>query len=124
MTAHGFPNLFLMLGPNTGLGHTSVVFMIEAQARYIAKAVEMLEWSRASTIEVRAAAERRFVDKTQTRLSRTVWQAGCRSWYLDENGRNFTIWPRVTWRYWLQTRKPKPADFELGLAEPRQTAAI
>jgi cation diffusion facilitator CzcD-associated flavoprotein CzcO len=126
ITAHGFPNLFLMLGPNTGLGHTSVVFMIEAQARYIAKALELLERSRASTIEVRADVQRRFVDKTQTRLARTVWQSGCRSWYLDENGRNFTIWPHVTWRYWLQTRKPKPADFELGLevAESRQTAAM
>jgi cation diffusion facilitator CzcD-associated flavoprotein CzcO len=126
MTVNGFPNLFLMLGPNTGLGHTSVVFMIEAQARYIAKALELLERSRASTIEVRAAAQRRFVDKTQTRLSRTVWQSGCRSWYLDDSGRNFTIWPRVTWRYWLQTRRPKPDDFELGPqpADSRQTAAM
>jgi hypothetical protein len=102
-----------LLGPNTGLGHTSVVFMIESQARYVTRALDLMDSSGASTIEVRAEAQQRFVHRVQSRLDRTVWQSGCRSWYLDENGRNFTIWPHVTWRYWLRTRRPRPADFVL-----------
>ena len=126
ITVSGFPNLFLLLGPNTGLGHTSVVFMIEAQARYVARALELMDSSGASTIEVRAEAQQRFVHRVQSRLDRTVWQSGCRSWYLDENGRNFTIWPHVTWRYWLRTRRPHPADFvlEVRRSGSPQTAAM
>jgi cation diffusion facilitator CzcD-associated flavoprotein CzcO len=126
ITVSGFPNLFLLLGPNTGLGHTSVVFMIEAQARYVARALDLMDSSGASTIEVRAEAQQRFVHRVQSRLDKTVWQSGCRSWYLDENGRNFTIWPHVTWRYWLRTRRPRPADFVLGgrRSGSPQTAAM
>jgi cation diffusion facilitator CzcD-associated flavoprotein CzcO len=126
ITVNGFPNLFLLLGPNTGLGHTSVVFMIEAQARYIARSIDLLDASGASTIEVRDEVQRRFVHRVQSRLAGTVWQSGCQSWYLDENGRNFTIWPHSTGRYWLRTRRPRLADFELGLlaSAARQTAAM
>jgi cation diffusion facilitator CzcD-associated flavoprotein CzcO len=126
ITVAGFPNLFLMLGPNTGLGHTSVVFMIEAQARYIARALDLLDSSGAATIEVNAETQQRFVERTQTRLAKTVWQSGCRSWYQDENGRNFTIWPHFTARYWLETRKPRRRDFALDVPRrtPRQTAAM
>ena len=126
ITVAGFPNLFLMLGPNTGLGHTSVVFMIEAQARYIALALDLLDASGGTTIEVKPHAQERFVERTQTRLSKTVWQSGCRSWYLDEFGRNFTIWPHVTAKYWVETRRPKRRDFELDAPRKAgsQTAAM
>jgi cation diffusion facilitator CzcD-associated flavoprotein CzcO len=113
MTVAGFPNLFLLLGPNTGLGHTSVVFMIESQIRYVVQALELVDDACADGIEVRADVQQTFVDRVQNRLKGTVWQSGCRSWYLDENGRNFTIWPHFTWQYWLQTRRLKPADFHL-----------
>jgi cation diffusion facilitator CzcD-associated flavoprotein CzcO len=126
ITVSGFPNLFLLLGPNTGLGHTSVLFMIEAQARYVARALDLMDASAASTIDVRAETQRRFVNRVQSRLSRTVWQSGCRSWYLDENGRNFSIWPHASWRYWLQTRRPRREDFVLDLCRSgsSQTAAM
>jgi cation diffusion facilitator CzcD-associated flavoprotein CzcO len=126
ITVAGFPNLFLMLGPNTGLGHTSVVFMIEAQARYIVQALEILGSSGASTMEVRREVQRRYVDRIQARLAGTVWQSGCRSWYLDENGRNFKLWPHVTAKYWFETRRPKPRDFNLGASRKAgsQTAAM
>jgi cation diffusion facilitator CzcD-associated flavoprotein CzcO len=126
ITVSGFPNLFLLMGPNTGLGHTSVVLMIEAQARYVARALELMDAVSASTIEVRAEAQRRSVHRVQSRLSRTVWQSGCRSWYLDENGHNFSIWPHSTWRYWLKTRQPRGDDFLLGLCRSgsSQTAAM
>jgi cation diffusion facilitator CzcD-associated flavoprotein CzcO len=115
----GFPNLFLMLGPNTGLGHTSVVFMIESQAHFVLRALDVLDSSGAATIEVRPQVQRQFVDQVQTRLQGTVWQSGCKSWYLDEDGRNYKMWPYFTWRYWLETRRPKPDDFALDA--PAQT---
>nr|MBA2561264.1 4-hydroxyacetophenone monooxygenase [Propionibacteriales bacterium] len=114
ITMSGFPNMFLLLGPNTGLGHSSVVFMIEAQARYVVQALDLLDRRAAGTIEVRANVQRRFVDRIQTRLASTVWQSGCKSWYLDEHGRNFTIWPYATWKYWLRTRRLKERDFHLN----------
>ena len=122
----GCPNLFFLVGPNTGLGHNSIVFMIESQARYVTRALDLMDSSGASTIEVRADAQQRFVHQVQSRLDRTVWQSGCQSWYLDENGRNFTIWPHVSWRYWLQTRRPRPADFLLDRRRSGapQTAAM
>ncbi|HEV2781132.1 MAG TPA: NAD(P)/FAD-dependent oxidoreductase [Actinophytocola sp.] len=120
ITVSGFPNLFFLLGPNTGLGHNSVVFMIESQIRYIAKAMRLVLGSRAEAIEVRAGVQERFNVDIQRKLARGVWSTGgCSSWYLDSTGVNRTIWPGFTWRYWLQTRRINPADFELvGSREP------
>ena len=113
ITVSGFPNLFLLLGPNTGLGHQSVLFMIEAQARYVVQALDLLENTASDTIEVLASTQQRFVERIQARLSTSVWQSGCRSWYQDANGRNIAIWPYATWKYWLQTRRLNPRDFRL-----------
>jgi cation diffusion facilitator CzcD-associated flavoprotein CzcO len=116
ITVSGFPNLFLLLGPNTGLGHTSVVFMIESQAHYIVQALDLMERRGADYLDVRPEAQQRSVDRVQQRLSGTVWQSGCRSWYLDEHGRNDTIWPDFTWKYWLQTRRLRPREYRMGTA--------
>ena len=113
ITVSGFPNLFLLLGPNTGLGHSSVVFMVESQIRYVVQALDLLDERNASYLDVRADTETDFLDRVQTRLSDTVWESGCTSWYMDENGRNFTIWPHFTWKYWLETRRIDPDDFML-----------
>ncbi len=107
----GFPNLFLLLGPNTGLGHSSVVFMVESQIRYVVQALDLLDERAAAFLEVRADAEADFLERVQTRLSDTVWESGCTSWYMDEHGRNITIWPHFTWKYWLETRRVDPSDF-------------
>jgi cation diffusion facilitator CzcD-associated flavoprotein CzcO len=110
----GFPNLFFLLGPNTGLGHNSVVFMIESQIRYVAEAIALVDKNRAGAIEVRGDVQARFNEDIQRKLVRGVWtQGGCKSWYLDAKGVNRTIWPGFTWRYWLDTRSVRPADFEL-----------
>ena len=114
ITVSGFPNLFLLLGPNTGLGHSSVVFMVESQIRYVVQALDLLDERNASYLDVRADTETDFLDRIQTRLSDTVWESGCTSWYMDENGRNFTIWPHFTWKYWLETRRIDPDDFVLA----------
>ena len=111
ITVAGFPNLFLLVGPNTGLGHNSIVFMIETQVRHVLRCLRELD--RARTIEVRADAEREFNDWVQSKLDGTVWQTGCKSWYLDDDGRNRTLWPGFTFTYWWRTRTPKLADYEV-----------
>ncbi|MFC4004794.1 flavin-containing monooxygenase [Prauserella oleivorans] len=114
ITVAGFPNLFFLLGPNTGLGHNSVVFMIEQQIRYIAEAISFAESRSAGAIEVRPEVQAQFNADIQRKLERGIWtQGGCKSWYLDAQGVNRTIWPGFTWRYWMQTRKLEPSDFAL-----------
>ncbi|MGH3493456.1 MAG: flavin-containing monooxygenase, partial [Sciscionella sp.] len=114
ITVAGFPNLFFLLGPNTGLGHNSVVFMIESQIRYVADAIKLTDRHRADALSVRPGVQAKFNDSIQKRLVKGVWtQGGCTSWYLDSQGVNRTIWPGFTWRYWLDTRAVNPADFEL-----------
>ena len=113
-TVSGFPNLFLLAGPNTGLGHNSMVFMIEAQVDYIMSCLRMVERRGASFAMVRRDAEQRFNRGLQRRLSNTVWASGCRSWYLDENGHNPTLWPGSTAEFWLRTRRVRASDYEFG----------
>jgi cation diffusion facilitator CzcD-associated flavoprotein CzcO len=111
----GFPNLFFLLGPNTGLGHTSVLVMVEAQLRYIVECLRHLERTRMSAIEVRRDAQDGFNADVQSRLRNTVWNAGgCRSWYLDSTGRNTTIWPGMTWPYVKMLRRFDPAAYVLS----------
>jgi cation diffusion facilitator CzcD-associated flavoprotein CzcO len=96
-TVHGFPNFFQIVGPNTGLGHSSMVFMIEAQVDYIRDAIRTMRANDYATVEPRLDAQRRWNDDLQRRMRRTVWHTGgCSSWYLDEHGRNTTLWPRST----------------------------
>lgn len=112
MGIHGFPNYFVMVGPNTGLGHNSIVFMIECQADYIVKCMKLFRRGQ-TTFEVKQRAQERFVDGVARRMKRTVWSSGCDSWYLDpESGKNFTLWPGFTFEYWLRTRRVDRRAFE------------
>lgn len=115
----GYPNMFQLLGPNSGLGHNSLIFMIEAQSHYILECMKLKEKAGAATIMVRPEAQRRFNDHLQRRLEGTVWSSGCQSWYQQDNGRNFAIWPASTWRYWLETRRVREQDFLLAGGERR-----
>ncbi|WP_131738507.1 flavin-containing monooxygenase [Actinomadura roseirufa] len=111
-TIPGMPNFFMLLGPNTGLGHNSVVFMIEAQIRYVLGCLRLLQERGADTIEPRPEASRRFNDRLQRRLRRAVWnEGGCQSWYLDERGVNRTLWPGHTFEFWAATRKVDPDEY-------------
>ena len=104
-TVAGFPNFFLLLGPNTGLGHNSIVYMIESQVAYVLDALRTMERERLSTIEPRPEAQRRYNARVQERMEGTVWTAGgCASWYIDAAGRNSTLWPSFTWRFRRLTR--------------------
>jgi hypothetical protein len=99
-TVHGFPNLFLVVGPNTGQGHTSMVFIIESQVAYLRDAIATMRANGYAALEPRAEAQGRWNTDVQRRLKRTVWNTGgCSSWYLDSEGRNTTLWPRATFTF-------------------------
>lgn len=110
---NGFPNLFLMVGPNTGLGHNSQVFMIEAQARYIVDTLRRVHRRGADSVEVRPEVEQSFNDWLDGRMVDTVWQTGgCRSWYQDpRSGRNTVLWPDTTIAFWRRTRRSRLSDY-------------
>src|SRR2546428_2484498 len=96
----GFPNLFFLLGPNTALGHTSVVVMAEARAGYVLQALRHMRSHGLGAVEVRREAQEAWNARLQRKMRGTVWTAGgCASWYLDENGRNTTLWPGFTFRF-------------------------
>ncbi|GAA3229856.1 NAD(P)/FAD-dependent oxidoreductase [Actinocorallia longicatena] len=108
----GFPNLFLILGPNSGLGHNSMIFMIEAQVRYVLQALKLLDGR--TRVAVRPGAQDRFNAWVQRRSAGAVWvSGGCTSWYLDASGTNRAAWPASTLNYWIRTRRIRKADFEL-----------
>jgi cation diffusion facilitator CzcD-associated flavoprotein CzcO len=112
----GFPNFFTLLGPNSGLGHSSIIFMVEAQVRYVMQCLWKLVERR--TIEPREDAARRFDAAMQRGLDGTIWQAGCHSWYQDQNGKITTLWPHSTVRYWWDMRKVRFAEYRLGKERP------
>ena len=113
----GFPNLFLFLGPNTGLGHSSMILMIEAQIEHIAHAIHELDAAGAGTIEVRPEAHDAYNRELDRKLATTVWETGgCSSWYHDVNGRNATIYPDWTWRFRRQATGWKADAYTLGPA--------
>ena len=115
VTVNGFPNFFMMLGPNTGLGHNSVVLMIEAQVRYAMNCLKLMKRRNQRVIEVRAESQARFVEEIYRRMGGTVWQSGgCKSWYQDPTtGELTTIWPGSVVAYLRRTRSVAPSDYEL-----------
>lgn len=111
ISTKGFPNLFQLLGPNTVLGHNSVIFMIESQVNYILQLIEMAEKAQSQAIVVKADTQDQFNQHLQSQFTNTIWQSGCVSWYQQADGKNFSLWPNYTWKYWLKTRKANPADY-------------
>jgi cation diffusion facilitator CzcD-associated flavoprotein CzcO len=124
----GMPNLFFLLGPNTALGHTSVVIMIESQIRYVAKAIAAVDKYGAQALAPSAAAQQRYNDELQRDLAGSVWNSGgCRSWYLDEHGVNRTLWSGMTWQYWRATRSLNASEYiflGVGHDTPTQDVAV
>lgn len=99
-TTRGFPNLFQIVGANTGLGHSSMVFMIESQLAYITDALKTMRSQGVAAVEPHLAAQDEWNDDIQRRMRRTVWSTGgCSSWYLDAHGKNTTLWPRATFTF-------------------------
>jgi cation diffusion facilitator CzcD-associated flavoprotein CzcO len=109
MTIAGFPNFFMLYGPNTNLSHNSIVFMLESQIRYVVACLRRLRSAR--SIEVKQDVQNRFNARLQQRLKHTVWAKGCASWYLTADGKNTTNWPGYTFEFRLKARAPKWDDY-------------
>jgi cation diffusion facilitator CzcD-associated flavoprotein CzcO len=101
----GFPNLFLLVGPNVGVGHTSMVYMIESQVAYVERALDAMAAEGLDVLETTEAAQSAYRDLIARKSRGTVWlTGGCASWYLDEHGQNTTLWPDFTFRFRRLTR--------------------
>ncbi len=112
ITVAGMPNLFFLLGPNTALGHNSVVFMIESQIRYVAQAIAAVDQAGAAALAPTRRAQDEYNADLQRHLAGTVFSTGgCHSWYMDAHGVNRTLWSGMTWQYWLATRSFKPSEY-------------
>lgn len=111
MAVPGFPNFFMLYGPNTNVGSNSVIFMLEAQARYIVRALKCLRRKRTRYVAVRPAAMADFIAKIDGWMRGTVWLTRCSNYFRAANGRVVTQWPRSARVFWAMTRRFKPADF-------------
>jgi cation diffusion facilitator CzcD-associated flavoprotein CzcO len=106
------PNAFMLLGPNTGLGHNSMVYMIESQIHYVAEGIKAVEKAGAEALAPTRAAQDAYNAALQEKLGHSVWNTGgCSSWYLDEHGNNRVLWGGYTWQYRLATRKLDPTEY-------------
>ncbi len=110
----GFPNLYLLLGPNTGLGHSSMIYMIESQVAHVIEALRETRRRGAAVAEVSPEVVERYNAALDARMQGTVWTTGCSSWYLDDTGRNGTLWPDWTFRF-----RRRAARFDASLYELR-----
>ena len=108
-----FPNLFMLGGPNTGLGHSSIIFMLESQLNYVVKALRLV-LERQALMAPTAAAAHSWTRALHDKLPTTVWGSGCSSWYLNESGRNTTIWPDFTFKFRRATRRFKSRDHDIS----------
>jgi cation diffusion facilitator CzcD-associated flavoprotein CzcO len=126
VAVNGYPNFFMIMGPNSGLGHNSIVFMIESQVRYILRCLRWLESGMRDAVEVKAEVEDAFNDMLEAAFVRSVWRpkktpqdkVGCSSWYTHASGRNTAIWPGFASSYRLSMMRASLADFEP--ARPRE----
>ncbi|HEU4884474.1 MAG TPA: NAD(P)/FAD-dependent oxidoreductase [Longimicrobium sp.] len=113
-TVAGFPNLFMLMGPNTGLGHSSVIYMIEAQIEHLLGALDHMRAHGIAAVEPRVEAQEAFIAGLDRRMTGTVWTSGgCRSWYLDATGRNSTLWPDFTWRFRRRVARFEPSEYAM-----------
>ena len=105
-TVAGYPNLFFLVGPNTGIGHTSVLFMLEAQMRYVLDALATMAKGNTQWVDVKPDVMAEHNRWLQKRMAKTVWSTGgCNSWYMNEHGKNVTLWPGFTTGFWKQLRR-------------------
>jgi cation diffusion facilitator CzcD-associated flavoprotein CzcO len=116
----GFPNFFTIVGPNTTLGHNSVIYMIESATTYLLQAIQLIREKNIHAMEVKAAVSHSYNETLQDRFKGTVWASGCTSWYLSGSGKNHVIWPDFTFRYRNLTSKFDAAAYEINLTPVAQ----
>lgn len=107
----GFPNFFMLYGPNTNLGHNSIIFMIERQVEYVLQCLRALRERNLKYLGLREDAMRRWQDECQASLGKTVWATGCHSWYKTADGKITNNWPYSTLTYWWRMRQPRLSDY-------------
>ena len=109
----GFPNMFIVVGPNTGLGHSSMILMIEAQVHYIMEALKTMKQKGAKYTDVKKEVEKEYNNEIQIKLAKSVWQSGgCMSWYQTKSGKNVTLWPGFTFTFMKRTKNFEPDKYE------------
>jgi len=113
ITVSGFPNFFMMYGPNTNLGHNSIIFMIEAQVRYTVQCIQALAQRGLRYLDVKPEIQASYNRELQQALSHTAWAAGCKSWYKTAAGKVTNNWSSFTVAYWWRTRRPNLDEFNL-----------
>jgi cation diffusion facilitator CzcD-associated flavoprotein CzcO len=113
LAVSGFPNMFILYGPNTNLGAGSIITMLESQVAYVVEAVRELRRSGARWMDVRSDVQSEFNTEVQRRLNDSVWVAGCNSWYRTESGKVTNNWAGFVTEYRRRTRRPDPADYKL-----------
>jgi cyclohexanone monooxygenase len=124
MAVPGFPNFFMLYGPNTNIGSNSVIFVLEAQARYIVRALKYLRRKGKSYVAVRSRAMSEFVDKIDQWMQGTVWTTQCSNYFRAPNGRVVTQWPRSARAFWAMTRRFTPGDFTFEPAHRAEPARV
>lgn len=112
ISVSGFPNLFILYGPNTNLGHNSILYMLESQFAYVLGCLRALKRDGLRYMDLKPEVQRRFNDKLQHAVRHTVWERGCNSWYKTADGRNTNNWPGFTLTYRQQTRQPELDHYE------------
>lgn len=110
-TVSGFPNMFFIVGPNTGLGHSSMILMIESQVRYIVSCLHEMGERGAATMDVLPEIQSRYNEEIQNRLVTTVWNSGCVSWYRTKAGKNTSLWPGHTFEFSRRTQSVQPSEY-------------
>ncbi len=109
----GFPNLFMLMGPNTGLGHNSMVYMIESQIAYVMDCLKQMDAHNWQVVDVRPDAYAEYNRETQNKLGGAVWSTGCKSWYVNANGKNTTLWPGFTFDYRRKTAQFDAKNYQV-----------
>jgi cation diffusion facilitator CzcD-associated flavoprotein CzcO len=113
ISVNGFPNLFMLYGPNTNLGHNSIIYMLESQIHYVQQCIAAIDSQKLRSLEVRSLVQTNFNDRVQSKISDTVWNKGCHSWYKTESGKNTNNWPGFTFNYRRQTDKLDLNDYDI-----------
>ncbi len=114
----GYPNFFTLLGPNSGFGHNSVLLAMEAQMEYVLQYLRQLDQlGRQAALDLNPEIQRRYNETMQQKFKGTVWASGCRSWYLDEHGRNPVIYPGLMDDFRKETQSFEPRDYEVVNAD-------
>jgi len=124
-TVANFPNFFLLMGPNTGLAHSSMVYMIESQINYVLDALSLMDRKQLAVVEVMRTVQERYNQQVQGRLGSSVWnRGGCQSWYIHPvSGKNTSLWPGYTWRFRQITRKFDAPAYQLVPVQRQQPAS-